>query len=108
MIFWMPIHQNHSSTLILSTCCAFDSGFSVEPQLRIENALGVKSKDVKPDRVEVMVLLDCIGDAKSELTFRKEGVFMRKGIRINSPKKPRLHCTRPFVLPASQEILETL
>jgi ATP-dependent RNA helicase DDX47/RRP3 len=46
------------------TAISFVTQYDVEIWLRIENALKKKLKDVKPDRAEVMVFLDRVGDAQ--------------------------------------------
>jgi ATP-dependent RNA helicase DDX47/RRP3 len=46
------------------TAVSFVTQYDVETWLRIENALKKKLEDVKPDRAEVMLFLDHVGDAQ--------------------------------------------
>jgi ATP-dependent RNA helicase DDX47/RRP3 len=46
------------------TAISFVTQYDIETWLRIENALKKKLEDVKPDRAEVMLFLDRVGDAQ--------------------------------------------
>ncbi|KAI4852892.1 DEAD-domain-containing protein [Aureobasidium sp. EXF-8845] len=70
------------------TAISFVTQYDVEIWLRIENALKKKLKDVKPDRAEVMVFLDRVGDAQRTANSEMKE-FHEKRNEGRGPKRKR-------------------
>jgi ATP-dependent RNA helicase DDX47/RRP3 len=70
------------------TAVSFVTQYDVETWLRIENALEKKLEDVKPDRAEVMMFLDRVGDAQRTANYEMKE-FHEKRNEDRGPKRKR-------------------
>jgi ATP-dependent RNA helicase DDX47/RRP3 len=70
------------------TAISFVTQYDVETWLRIENALNMKLQDVKPDKAEVMMFLDRVGDAQRIATSEMKA-FHEKRNEARGPKRKR-------------------
>jgi ATP-dependent RNA helicase DDX47/RRP3 len=70
------------------TAFSFVTQYDVETWLRIENALKKKLEDVKPDRAEVMMFLDRVGDAQRTANSQMK-VFHETRNEGRGPKRKR-------------------